>query len=153
LSVIESGRDEEGWTVEGIPLAVDEEDADLPEVLKLPPNLYIVGTVNMDETTHPFSPKILDRAFTIELTDVDFSNYPPEPVEGDADLCDEERQALLTAFTRDGRYPRIDKTEIRAVVEDHPGFRDDLATLNRGLERYRMHFGYRVFDEIMQFVH
>lgn len=153
LSVIESGRDDEGWTVEGIPLAVGEEDADLPEVLKLPPNLYIVGTVNMDETTHPFSPKVLDRAFTIELTDVDFSNYPPEPVEGEADLGDDERQALLTAFTRDGRYPRIDKREIRAVVEDHPGLRDDLATLNRGLERYRMHFGHRVFDEIMQFVH
>lgn len=31
LSVVESGRDAEGWTVEGIPLAVGEEDADLPE--------------------------------------------------------------------------------------------------------------------------
>ncbi len=55
LSVIESGRDEEGWTVEGIPIAAGEEDDDLPERLHLPPNLYIVGTVNMDETTHPFT--------------------------------------------------------------------------------------------------
>jgi hypothetical protein len=153
LSVIESGRDDDGWTVEGIPLAVGEEDADLPEVLKLPPNLYIVGTVNMDETTHPFSPKVLDRAFTIELTDVDFSDYPPEPVEDDDHLDDESREALLRAFTRNGRYPRIDKSEIGEVVASHPRFRDDLHNLNTSLKRYRMHFGYRVFDEIMQFVH
>lgn len=159
LSVIESGRypeghELEGWTVEGIPLAVGVEDADLPERLRLPPNLYIVGTVNMDETTHPFSPKVLDRAFTIELTDVDFNNYPPEPVEGDADLSDDERQALLDAFVDGGeRYPRIDKADIREVVERHGQFRADLASLNASLKRYRMHFGYRVFDEIMQFVY
>jgi hypothetical protein len=153
LSVIESGRDEEGWTVEGIPLAVGDEDADLPERLHLPPNLYIVGTVNMDETTHPFSPKVLDRAFTIELTEVDFSDYPPEPVDGDASLDNVEREALLQAFTQNGRYPRIDKDDIRGVVDRHPHFRDDLHILNTSLKRYRMHFGYRVFDEIMQFVH
>jgi hypothetical protein len=158
LSVIESGRYPDGhklagWTVEGIPLAVREEDADLPERLHLPPNLYIVGTVNMDETTHPFSPKVLDRAFTIELTDVDFSGYPPAPVDGDFALDDDERQALLRAFTQDGRYPRIDKDDIREVVERHGRFRDDLHHLNTSLKRYRMHFGYRVFDEIIQFVH
>jgi 5-methylcytosine-specific restriction endonuclease McrBC GTP-binding regulatory subunit McrB len=153
LSVIESGRDDDGWTVEGIPLAVGEEDADLPDVLKLPPNLYIVGTVNMDETTHPFSPKVLDRAFTIELTEVDFAGYPPDPpqVQG---VDDGEREALLRAFTGNGeRYPRIDKGEISEVVERHPRFAEDLQRLNTSLKRSRMHFGYRVFDEIMQFVH
>lgn len=41
----------------------------------IPKNLFIVGTVNMDETTNQFSRKVLDRAFTIEMTDVDFANY------------------------------------------------------------------------------
>ena len=41
----------------------------------IPKNLFIVGTVNMDETTNQFSRKVLDRAFTIEMTDVDFINY------------------------------------------------------------------------------
>lgn len=41
----------------------------------IPNNLFIVGTVNMDETTNQFSRKVLDRAFTIEMTDVDFANY------------------------------------------------------------------------------
>ncbi len=40
------------------------------------PNLAIVGTVNMDESTHGFSKKVLDRAFTIELSDVDLDLRP-----------------------------------------------------------------------------
>ena len=36
----------------------------------IPENLYIVGTVNMDETTFPFSKKVLDRANTIEFNKV-----------------------------------------------------------------------------------
>lgn len=37
----------------------------------LPPNLIVVGTVNMDETTFFFSRKVLDRAMTIEMNEVD----------------------------------------------------------------------------------
>lgn len=37
----------------------------------LPQNLIVVGTVNMDETTFSFSRKVLDRAMTIEMNDVD----------------------------------------------------------------------------------
>ena len=53
--------------------------------LSIPNNLFIVGTVNMDETTNQFSRKVLDRAFTIEMTDVDFTNYGnvTEPSYGD----------------------------------------------------------------------
>jgi 5-methylcytosine-specific restriction protein B len=71
LSVLESGRDEKGWTKESLRL---ERIGNLP----LPPNLYIIGTVNIDETTYMFSPKVLDRAFTLEFREVDFSDYPPE---------------------------------------------------------------------------
>lgn len=39
--------------------------------LHIPENLYLIGTVNMDETTFPFSKKVLDRANTIELSYVD----------------------------------------------------------------------------------
>ena len=35
--------------------------------LQLPANLYVIGTVNMDDTTHQFSRKVIDRAFTIEM--------------------------------------------------------------------------------------
>ena len=39
----------------------------LTEGLTLPENVFIVGTVNMDDTTHQFSRKVIDRAMTIEM--------------------------------------------------------------------------------------
>ncbi|HSK65020.1 MAG TPA: DUF3578 domain-containing protein [Pyrinomonadaceae bacterium] len=53
-----------------------EADAEWGEVV-IPENLAIVGTVNMDESTHPFSRKVLDRAFTIELSDVNLAQWNP----------------------------------------------------------------------------
>ena len=43
----------------------------LSEGIRLPQNLIVVGTVNMDETTFSFSRKVLDRAMTIEMNEVD----------------------------------------------------------------------------------
>ena len=47
--------------------------------LRLPSNLIVVGTVNMDETTHQFSRKVIDRAMTIEMniedTETPFKNF------------------------------------------------------------------------------
>ena len=37
------------------------------EGLRIPSNLIVIGTVNMDETTHQFSRKVIDRAMTIEM--------------------------------------------------------------------------------------
>ena len=41
--------------------------------LSIPQNLIVVGTVNMDETTFSFSRKVLDRAMTIEMNEVDLN--------------------------------------------------------------------------------
>jgi 5-methylcytosine-specific restriction protein B len=60
LSVMES-KDEIRLFSEG------KERNDVPSKLKLPSNLFIIGTVNIDETTNMFSPKVLDRANTIEF--------------------------------------------------------------------------------------
>jgi 5-methylcytosine-specific restriction endonuclease McrBC GTP-binding regulatory subunit McrB len=46
-----------------------------PPSIRWPKNLFIGGTVNMDETTHPFSDKVLDRAFTFEFWDVNLQRY------------------------------------------------------------------------------
>ena len=48
---------------------------EVPPRVAWPRNLYIAGTVNMDETTHPFSDKVLDRAFTLEFWDVNLKGY------------------------------------------------------------------------------
>lgn len=54
-----------------------EADAEWGDVV-IPENLAIVGTVNMDESTHPFSRKVLDRAFTIELSEVNLAQWNPK---------------------------------------------------------------------------
>jgi hypothetical protein len=40
---------------------------DVPYAICLPKNLFIIGTVNVDETTYMFSPKVLDRANVIDF--------------------------------------------------------------------------------------
>lgn len=62
----------------------------LDEGITLPPNLVVMGTVNMDETTHSFSRKVLDRAMTFEMNEVDLRaglgdndgdwSYPDAPI-------------------------------------------------------------------------
>lgn len=47
----------------------------VPSSVRLPENLCLIGTVNVDETTHSFSDKVLDRAFTIEFWDVDWPEF------------------------------------------------------------------------------
>jgi hypothetical protein len=41
--------------------------------LAIPKNVFVIGTVNVDETTYMFSPKVLDRAFVLEFNDVDLA--------------------------------------------------------------------------------
>jgi 5-methylcytosine-specific restriction endonuclease McrBC GTP-binding regulatory subunit McrB len=155
LSVLESGRDAEGWTREALRLPYpNDAQGDLPpDQVKLPPNLYVIGTVNVDETTHTFSPKVLDRAFTLELTEADFSDYPPYPSEAPKGaLAAGERRAVLANFAQEGRFARIDKRAIADYVADHGQVRDHLEALNDQLHPYCLHFGYRVFDEIVSFL-
>jgi MoxR-like ATPase len=153
LSVLESGRDAAGWSREALLLSYPSDVAsDLPPpALQLPPNLFIIGTVNVDETTHPLSPKVLDRAFTIELNDVGFMDYPPTLGEK-TPLESSTQRALLAAFTENGAFPRVQKARIAACVQRHPELRARLHALNEGLCAFDLHFGYRVFDEILAFV-
>jgi hypothetical protein len=47
--------------------------SDFDEGIGIPSNLVVIGTVNMDETTHSFSRKVLDRAMTFEMNNVDLT--------------------------------------------------------------------------------
>ena len=44
------------------------------EGLRIPRNLIVVGTVNMDDTTYQFSRKVIDRAMTIEMNEVNLND-------------------------------------------------------------------------------
>jgi len=65
LSAMESSRPELALHGQGTLKADD--GLDVPARQVLPPNVFIIGTVNVDETTYMFSPKVLDRANVIEF--------------------------------------------------------------------------------------
>lgn len=48
----------------------------VPNGIPYPDNLVIIGTVNMDETTHGLSDKVLDRATVLEFWDIDVNAFP-----------------------------------------------------------------------------
>ncbi|AJQ97465.1 McrB family protein [Gynuella sunshinyii] len=56
--------------------------ADIP----LPRNLYIIGTINIDETTNPLSDKILDRSILVDMSQVDLAGYFSSMKSGNAEL-------------------------------------------------------------------
>jgi energy-coupling factor transporter ATP-binding protein EcfA2 len=152
LSVLESGRDEAGWTRAALSFSypASAEGELPPRELYLPPNLYFVGTVNVDETTHAFSPKVLDRAWTLPLHEIDFRDYPPQ---GQAHPAPEaERRQLLQNFNRNGRFILHGKADITGFLEAHFQVRSRLQLLNEQLQPNGLAFGYRTFDEIVWFL-
>lgn len=58
-----------------IPLHNRVDFMEIPKTVAIPPNLYVIGTVNVDETTHSISDKVLDRAFVMTLSEVDFDTF------------------------------------------------------------------------------
>ena len=147
LSALESGealhlhdmpRIEEGESQEG--------GAPIPRRLKIPPNLFFIGTVNVDETTHFFSPKVLDRAFAIELDQVNLDELTATtaPV-GDLEL---------SRWT--GALPppsRLDRKDWQWFSEHRGGeLADTVKTVHGLLARSHRHFGYRVAEEMARFV-
>lgn len=92
LSVIESRKADEEGNITTDPILkkspedwyriltselIDDEDIRhqfLEDGICIPQNLIVVGTVNMDETTFSFSRKVLDRAMTIEMNEVDLTS-------------------------------------------------------------------------------
>lgn len=69
LSAMETGGDIELH-------AQGDEVGDVPARIPYPENLVLIGTVNMDETTHGLSDKVLDRASVIEFWDIDVDAFP-----------------------------------------------------------------------------
>jgi len=106
----------------------------------IPDNLYFIGTVNMDETTFPFSKKVLDRANVIELSDVDL-DYAFEDVE------EVLPKTLNNDFLRSDFLTLKDCAGYDDIVDETISI---LKNINEVLGYYR--FGYRVRDEICFYI-
>jgi 5-methylcytosine-specific restriction endonuclease McrBC GTP-binding regulatory subunit McrB len=117
----------------------------IPKSIKLPPNLFIVGTVNIDETTYMFSPKVLDRANTIEfrIDEDDLAaffntsiNQNPIPIDG-----------LGSAFTKE--YMKLANNEYDVTSKDASA----LLNFFEELQKLGAEFGYRTANEMIRLIH
>lgn len=132
--------------------------------LELPPNLYIIGTINVDETTFTISPKVIDRAFVIEFRDINLEEYKSILLENirednsrsDSSGFDDLAERILNDLRKDGKFTAFFKEDIRDILKEEAdklrGFYDNLDKLNRALALMDLHFGYRVIDEIIMFL-
>jgi 5-methylcytosine-specific restriction endonuclease McrBC GTP-binding regulatory subunit McrB len=138
----------------GIKLHSEENLKNIPKELFLPPNIYFIGTINVDETTHAIAPKVLDRAFTLEFEVDDFEKYLKflEKSNG-ADEIIEPSEELKKDFTREGKFAIIEKKTVKEYCNKNPEVVQLLNEINKILKRYGLHFGYRVFDEIVMFLY
>jgi 5-methylcytosine-specific restriction protein B len=137
LSVMESKKWENSQLVTSNLLSKEVAGFDLP----LPSNLYICGTVNMDETTHPFSKKVLDRANTIEFNQINLSHF------SFLHETEEKNPLQLNNSHLAGKY-----LYLKDVYEKHPTLveqvANELVEVNQNLQSIGSHVGYRVRDEI-----
>ncbi len=137
LSVMESRKWEDGKLVTSTILS--EEVAG--KEIYLPANVYIIGTVNMDETTHPFSKKVLDRANTLEFNRVklDYLAFLLDREEKDALVLHNDVFATKYLHLKDvySVYPDLVEEVTSVLVE-----------INKVLQINSTNIGYRVRDEI-----
>jgi hypothetical protein len=77
-----------------------ENAGDVPQRVQYPANLVLIGTLNMDETTHGLSDKILDRAFTLEFWDIDLGRFPKWEEFGLPAHLREASRNVLTALAK-----------------------------------------------------
>ena len=107
----------------------------------IPDNLYLVGTVNMDETTFPFSKKVLDRANTIEFNYVEL--FPKfERTLSSAEPLDVPNRFMQTEYLVLERDCADEQDYVTQIC-------DKLQQINVILRKANAHVGYRVRDEIV----
>ena len=111
--------------------------------LWFPGNLYIIGTVNMDETTHPFSKKVLDRANTLQFNDIDLLNF---------DFLKESTGEVIEPILLDNASLEAGYIQISHIYPQHEQLIEEvsqqLEEINAILKSIHAQVGYRVRDEI-----
>lgn len=108
--------------------------------IPIPPNLIVAGTVNMDETTHTFSRKVIDRAFT-----VDFGNFFPN-----------EFNEYFSAGTRPKKLgfsllSQVQQSDLGMVPADYDGTQSIgfMQDLNAILKDTSFELAFRALNELL----
>ncbi len=143
LSAIESGEE--------IPLYGNNDK------LTLPDNLFIIGTVNVDETTYMFSPKVLDRANTIEFDTLSALEYMSSDVSDDDFNGDIN---YLQSPLIDSDISNLNIKDLKEILSEI-NYEDDnlwnilaieLTNFQKTLKGSGFDFGFRVINEVLRFM-
>jgi len=118
----------------------------VPSRLSIPPNFFVIGTVNVDETTYMFSPKVLDRAnvleFRVEKSDVE--RFLDRPVKADLDVLSAKGSGMGQSFVQLAKTQWSDFSGISSI-------KDDLVAFFDVLKKVGAEFGYRTMVDIFRF--
>lgn len=120
----------------------------VPAKLKVPDNLFIIGTVNIDETTNMFSPKVLDRANTIEfrVTKDEMESFLGNIREINMDALAGKGAGMAKSF--------LEMAENKSfAIEDIEAINASLVRFFGELKKTGAEFGYRSATEILRLIH
>ena len=108
-----------------------------------PKNVFIIGTVNIDETTYMFSPKVLDRANVIEfrITEKEIKSFLEKPSTPDLSKLTKEGVSMAESFLSIAHSETIVKNDKLAK---------ELVCFFKQLQPVGAEFGYSSASEIMQ---
>lgn len=141
LSVMESGEE--------IPLyAEGTVENGVPAKLRVPSNLFVIGTVNIDETTNMFSPKVLDRANTIEfrVTQEDMKHFLSNIKDINMDALTGKGAGMAKSFLDMSANKSFATTDIEAI-------NSSLIQFFGELKKTGAEFGYRSATEMLRLIH
>jgi 5-methylcytosine-specific restriction protein B len=118
--------------------------SDIPAGVTLPKNLFIIGTVNIDETTYMFSPKVLDRANVIEF------RVSAEEMDRFFDSSQEINLEIITGAGSLMGESFVEMTN--EFAQDDGNLKEELMPFFEKLQEAGAEFGYRTASEISTFV-
>ena len=139
LSALESHQEIPLWE------KPDDCDSEIPAKIVLPNNLFIIGTINVDETTYMFSPKVLDRANVIEfkISDEEMDKFLKQTMNVDVQAADGLCANMGNDFVEQSTKKNTDSSELAQKT---------LIEFFRVLKKVNAEFGYRSATEIYRFI-
>lgn len=116
-------------------------EINVPPMLPLPTNLIVTGTVNVDETTYGFSPKVLDRAMVLEFDEVDLER-----------LRNGGRTIDVGGYRLPDKLPPFQLPTPEDYANLPEAAHNHITAINGILEKARLHIGYRAANEMGLFM-
>jgi len=121
----------------------------IPAEVELPKNLFIIGTVNVDETTYMFSPKVLDRANVIEfrMDATELEDFLGRAAKPDLSKLDGKGAPFGKAFVDAAKNPVTVPPDVKGAYDA------EMLLFFKMLQAHGAEFGYRTAYETARFIH